>query len=107
MSEENKWEIEKDDRKITQETFTNKCESIFEAVMVIGNRARQIEKNNREEFEEKKREILDELREREIIEPTEDTEDYLPKFEKPVRTAMTELLNDELEVDYEDVTKID
>ncbi len=57
--------IEHDDRKISQEHLESKCESIFEAIMIIGARAREIERNNKKEFDEIRRQINDDRKDHE------------------------------------------
>lgn len=101
-------EVEKDDRKISQEHLTEKTQSIFEAIMVIGKRARQISEKNRREFDDIRKRIIEDKKEREqkrdyYSEPLEE----LPKFSKPERLALRELIDNELDFEYADITKID
>ncbi len=103
--------IEKDDRKICHEHFQGKTESIFEAIMVIGTRARQINRENKEEFDE----LLN--NDKDDSEMFTDASDYdmhsrnakadLPKYPKPERVAIKELLNDELDFRYEEISDIE
>ena len=100
---------DRDDRKISQEQFEDISDNIYEAIMVLGHRMREIERNNAEQFQEIKEEMMDERAEKEYSREyfAEVIEDDLPVFPKSIRVSMHEMLNDELEYNYEDVTKID
>jgi len=100
--------IEKDDRKIGQEHLTvGNCESIFEAIMVIGKRTRQINEKNKKDFEDVRRRIVEGKRDKEKKKDmfVSDSEE-LPKFEKSERIALHEFFDGKLEHDYHDLTKI-
>jgi len=102
--------IEKDDRKIGQEHLigTKQCDSIFEAIMVVGKRTRQINEKNKKDFEDVRRRIVEGKRDKEKKKDmfSGDMEE-LPKFEKAERIALHEYLDGKLEHEYHDVTKID
>lgn len=100
---------DKDDRKISQEQFEDKAINIYEAIMVIGNRMRQIERRNAKEFEKLRNSILDERTEKEYNKDyiAEIIDQDLPVFPKAIRVSMNEMLNDELEYEYEDITKLE
>ncbi len=100
---------DRDDRKVSQEQYENKCGNIYECVMVIGQRMREIERRNSEEFEKVRNEFIDEKTDKEYKNefiPDIDEED-LPVFPKAIRQSMNEMLNDELEWEYEDLTKLE
>jgi len=101
--------IEKDDRKIGQEhLILGQCESVFEAIMVIGKRTRQINEKNKKDFEDVRRRIVEGKRDKEKKKDmfVADNEE-LPKFEKSERLALHEFLDGKLEHDYHDLTKIE
>ena len=100
---------DKDDRKISQEHFEEKTNNIYEAVMILGQRMREIERKNAREFEELRNSFLDERSEKEYSKEyiPEMNEEDLPVFPKAIRVAMNEMLNDELEWEYEDLTKLE
>ncbi|HQO09357.1 MAG TPA: DNA-directed RNA polymerase subunit omega [Clostridiales bacterium] len=108
---EKKFEIinDRDDRKVSQEQFEEKSTNIYEAVMVLGHRMRQIERKNSKEFEKLRNSILDERTEKEYNKEyvAEIIDRDLPVFPKAIRVSMNEMLNDELEYDYEDITKLE
>lgn len=100
-------EVEKDDRKICQEHFQDRTESIFEAIMVIGARARQINRENKDVFEELKKEGSEMFLENEYsTDPVQKEDNDLPKFPKPERLAIKELLNNELDFKYDEISDI-
>ena len=100
-------EVEKDDRKICQEHFQDRTESIFEAIMVIGARARQINRENKDVFEDLKKEDPEMFLENEYeVDSMQKENKDLPKFPKPERLAIKELLNDELEFKYNEISDI-
>jgi len=100
---------DKDDRKISQEQFQEKTNNIYEAVMIIGHRMRQIERKNSREFDKLRNSILDERTEKEYNKEyvAEIIDQELPVFPKAIRVAMNEMLNDELDFEYEDITKLE
>jgi len=100
---------DRDDRKISQEQFEDKSVNIYEAVMVLGHRMRQIERKNAKEFEKLRNSILDERTEKEYNKEyvAEIIDQDLPVFPKAIRVCMNEMLNDELDYDYEDITKLE
>jgi len=100
---------DKDDRKISQEQFEAKTNNIYEAIMIIGHRMRQIERRNAKEFEKLRNSILDERTEKEYNKEyvAEIIDQELPVFPKAIRVSMNEMLNDELDFDYEDITKLE
>lgn len=96
-------QVEKDMRKITQEELAAKADSIYEAVMVVANRARQLRRENKESFEKIKKELYEERgdMDRSYFDDTID----LPKYERPERVAIHELLEDKLDYEYIDIAK--
>ncbi len=92
------------------EKYLERAENLYEAVMVISRRARQIN----EELYQKKRDkqILEEL-EGEFVEEflnpeeekTETEETPVEVEENPVVTAQKEFLSDKLEFNYESVSR--
>ena len=99
-------QVEKDIRKITQEELAAKADSIYEAVMVVSRRARQIRRVNRESFEKVKKELGDDRSDSE--KPYfSDEEIDLPKYERPERVAIHEFLDDKLKYEYVDISKAD
>lgn len=97
-------QVEKDIRKVTQEELSAKAESIYEAIMVISKRTKQIRRENREDFEKTKRELYG-------GEPEPDRNNFndneieLPKYERAERVAIDEFLKDKLKYEYIDITK--
>jgi hypothetical protein len=107
---EKKYDIvnDKDDRKVSQEQF--ECDgNIYEAVMVIGHRMRQIERRNAREFEKIRNSMIDDRSEKEYNKEfvAEINVDDLPVFPKAIRVAMNDMLNKELESEYEDITRLE
>ena len=100
---------DRDDRKVSQEQYENKCGNIYECVMVIGQRMREIERKNAEEFERARNSYIDERTDKEYRNEfvSDIHEDDLPVFPKAIRQSMNEMLNDELEWEYEDLTKLE
>ncbi len=90
------------DNDLDQEKFVENNESIYEAIMVISKRSRQVSKKNHEEFDkiyqerEAEKKAIAEAGNNNNQKPTI----ILPKYEKPYRVAMTELLNEELDFGY-------
>jgi len=92
------------------EKYLERAENLYEAVMVISRRARQIN----EELYQKKRDkqILEEL-EGEFVEEFLNPEDEKTEMEEapveieenPVVTAQKEFLSDKLEFNYESVSR--
>ena len=83
--------------------YTDRAETIYEAVLVISQRARQL---NQERVQKKREKEM--FEESDIIEPILDAEqqEYVPKeniekLEKTVIIAQREFLNDELEYAYD------
>lgn len=91
----------------TQDTrkFLDKSENLYEAVMVIAKRARQI---NDEQYQRMRdRQILEELDgefEEEFLNLEEDkaeTEEPIEPEENPIRSAQREFLDDQIDFHYE------
>ena len=99
---------DKDDRKVSQEQLEDKAESIYEAIMVLGKRIRQIEKSNNEEFEKLKNELMDEKDKAEYTRDyfSKSIEEELPVFPKAIRVAIDEMISDKLEFGYEDISEM-
>jgi DNA-directed RNA polymerase subunit K/omega len=91
----------------TQDTkvFLSKSENLYEAVMVIAKRAKQINEDQYQRMRD--RQILEELDgeyEEEFLnleEEKTETEETIEAEENPIRTAQREFLQDELEFHYE------
>jgi DNA-directed RNA polymerase subunit K/omega len=91
----------------TQNTkaFLEKSENLYEAVMVIAKRARQINEDQYQRMRD--RQILEELDgefEEEFLnleEEKTETEEAVEPEENPIRTAQQEFLDDELDFHYE------
>lgn len=100
--------IDRDDRGISQEQFEEET-NIYEAVMIIGQRMRQIERKNAREFDKVRNAIMDDRTEKEYNKEfvAEINVDDLPVFPKAIRVSMNEMLNEQLEWEYEDITKLE
>ncbi|MBN2790569.1 MAG: DNA-directed RNA polymerase subunit omega [Candidatus Delongbacteria bacterium] len=100
---------DKDDRKISQEQLEEKSDNIYETIMVLGKRIRQIEKANNEEFEKLRNELMDERSESEYTRDyfSDSAEEDLPVFPKAIRVSIDEMLNDKLEFEYEAMKDIE
>jgi DNA-directed RNA polymerase subunit K/omega len=91
----------------TQDTkeFLEKSENLYEAVMVIAKRARQINEDQYQRMRD--RQILEELDgefEEEFLnleEEKTETEEPVEPEENPIRTAQHEFLSDEIDFHYE------
>ncbi|HXK49194.1 MAG TPA: hypothetical protein PKW56_01885 [Clostridiales bacterium] len=99
---------DRDDRGISQEQFEEET-NIYEAVMIIGQRMRQIERKNAREFDKIRNAIMDDRTEKEYNKEfvAEINVDDLPVFPKAIRVSMNEMLNEQLEWEYEDITKLE
>ncbi len=99
---------DRDDRKISQEQFEDEG-NIYESIMVIGQRMRQIERRNAREFEKVRNSMIDDRTEKEYNKEfvSEISVEDLPVFPKAIRVSMNEMLNKELEWEYEDITKLE
>ncbi len=99
---------DRDDRAISQEQFEEET-NIYEAVMIIGQRMRQIERKNAREFDKIRNAIMDDRTEKEYNKEfvAEINVDDLPVFPKAIRVSMNEMLNGQLEWEYEDITKLE
>ncbi|MBU4487296.1 MAG: DNA-directed RNA polymerase subunit omega [Candidatus Delongbacteria bacterium] len=100
---------DKDDRKISQEQFEDMTDNIYETIMIIGHRMRQIERRNAREFEKIRSAIIDDRTEKEYNKEyvSEIIDQDLPVFPKAIRVSLNEMLNNELEWEYEDITKLE
>lgn len=100
---------DKDDRKISQEQLEHKTDNIYESIMVLGKRIRQIEKKNNEEFEKLRNELMDEKSESEYTRDyfSDSIEEDLPVFPKSIRVAIDEMMNDDLDYEYEAMKDIE
>ncbi|MDD3044710.1 MAG: hypothetical protein PHF33_04520 [Candidatus Delongbacteria bacterium] len=99
---------DRDDRKVSQEQFEEET-NIYEAVMILGQRMRQIERRNAREFEKVRNAMMDDRTEKEYNKEfvADINVDDLPVFPKAIRLCMNNMLNDELEWEYEDITKLE
>lgn len=99
---------DRDDRKVSQEQFEEET-NIYEAVMILGQRMRQIERRNAREFEKVRNAMMDDRTEKEYNKEfvADINVDDLPVFPKAIRLCMNDMLNDELEWEYEDITKLE
>ena len=99
---------DRDDRGISQEQFEEET-NIYEAVMIIGQRMRQIERKNAREFDKIRNAIMDDRTEKEYNKEfvAEINVDDLPVFPKAIRVSMNEMLNEQLEWEYEDIIKLE
>jgi DNA-directed RNA polymerase subunit K/omega len=108
---EKKFEIidDRDDRKVSQEQFEDISNNIYESVMILGHRMRQIERKNAREFDKIRSSIIDERSDKEYKNEViaEILEEDLPVFPKAIRQCMNEMLNNELDWEYEDITKLE
>ena len=100
---------DKDDRKISQEQLEHKSENIYESIMILGKRIRQIEKANNEEFERLRNELINEKADGEYTRDyfSDSIEEDLPVFPKAIRVAIDEMMNDKLDFQYEDLKDIE
>jgi len=100
--------IDRDDRVISQEQFEEET-NIYEAVMILGQRMRQIERRNAKEFDKVRNAIMDDRTEKEYNKEfvADINVDDLPVFPKAIRVSMNDMLNKELEWEYEDITKLE
>jgi DNA-directed RNA polymerase subunit K/omega len=86
-------------RKITANAFEGITENVYEAVMVISQRARQINARQHEIIEEQRQEYLDTLNNSVMLLESE-AEFVAPKFPKPTNIAVEELLEGKLTFHY-------
>ena len=100
--------IDRDDRVISQEQFEEET-NIYEAVMILGQRMRQIERRNAKECDKVRNAIMDDRTEKEYNKEfvADINVDDLPVFPKAIRVSMNDMLNKELEWEYEDITKLE
>ena len=100
---------DKDDRKISQEQLEHKSENIYESIMILGKRIRQIEKANNEEFERLRNELINEKADGEYVRDyfSDSIEEDLPVFPKAIRVAIDEMMNDKIDFHYEDMKDIE
>ncbi len=107
---ENKFDIigDKDDRRVSQEQYEADG-NIYETVMILGQRMRQIERKNSREFEKIRNAMIDDRSEKEYNKEyvADIAVEDLPVFPKAIRVSMNEMLNKELEWEYEDITKLE
>ncbi|NOR45372.1 MAG: hypothetical protein GQ534_07275 [Candidatus Delongbacteria bacterium] len=100
---------DKDDRKISQEQLEHKSENIYESIMILGKRIRQIEKANNEEFERQRNQLINEKADGEYVRDyfSDSIEEDLPVFPKAIRVAIDEMMNEKLDFGYEDLKDIE
>ena len=100
---------DKDDRKVSQEQLEHKSENIYESIMILGKRIRQIEKANNEEFERLRNELMDEKANSEYTRDyfSDSIEEELPVFPKAIRVAIDEMMTDKIDFGYEDLKDIE
>ena len=98
----------KDDRKISQEQLEHKSENIYESIMILGKRVRQIEKANNEEFEKSRNELIEEKDSGEYTRDyfSHSLEEDLPVFPKAIRVAIDEMMNEKLDFGYEEISEM-
>lgn len=92
-----------DERVVGSEELRECAESVYEAIMVMGQRSRTIMKEQREVLSE----LSSEYREQRETIFGDDEAGKLPEFPMPERIALAELMNSELEVEYEKITNVD
>ncbi|PID29410.1 MAG: hypothetical protein CR982_02850 [Candidatus Cloacimonadota bacterium] len=100
--EEKRFKIEKDDRKIGQEHISQNASTVYEAIMVIAKRARDVENFQKRELDKE----IEALADKTDVTFTEDLKADLPKYDKSERVAIHEFLDNHLEYKYEDITKL-
>jgi hypothetical protein len=100
---------DKDDRKISQEQLEHKTDNIYESIMVLGKRIRQIEKANNEEFEKLRDSLMNEQSESEYTRDyfSDSIEEELPVFPKSIRVAIDEMMQDKLDYKYEEMKDVE
>ena len=100
---------DKDDRKISQEQLEHKSDNIYESIMILGKRIRQIEKANNEEFDKLRNELMDEKSDSEYTRDyfSDSIEEDLPVFPKSIRVAIDEMMKDNLDYEYEAMKDIE
>jgi hypothetical protein len=100
---------DRDDRKVSQEQFEDISNNVYESVMILGHRMRQIERRNAREFDKIRSALIDDRTDKEYKNETiiEILEEDLPVFPKAIRQCMNELLNSELDWEYDDITKLE
>jgi len=107
MTETQNVNVEKDDRKISLEQFEGKCSSIFEAIVVMGKRTREIADENFDAYNFAKDQAIKDKQD------TNGKTDYfknekedLPFFDKPERQVISEFLDDKIKFKYDDIVDL-
>ena len=99
--------VERDDRKISLEHFHKKCSSIFEAIVVMGKRTREIDNENVDEYNNSKDQAI---KDKQDVNGKTDyfknEKEDLPFFVKPERQAVSEFLAGEVKYKYDDITDL-
>ncbi len=102
-----KLHVEKDDRKISIEQFNDKCSSIFEAIVVMGKRTREIDDENIDAYNyAKDQAIKDKQDVNGKTDYFKNEKEDLPFFVKPERQAVSEFLADEIKYKYDNITDL-
>jgi len=107
MTDTQKVTVEKDDRKISLEHFNDKCSSIFEAIVVMGKRTRQIADENFDAYNgAKDQAVKDKQDVNGKTDYFKNEKEDLPFFDKPERQAISEFLDGKVKYKYDDITEL-
>ena len=82
----------------TEEDFTSKTHNIYEAILVMGQRARQINQHQKEELDKIHEEYQAEMALTEAEEPEEILN--IPSYRKPTILAVEEMLKGKIVYNY-------